>query len=85
MSLTLQTDASGNIVTYPVTGWELRSVANMSIMVVIEYIESPEQLETGERKQLQTILSAPQALDFAETMKKAATVLLALTFQTTVH
>jgi hypothetical protein len=66
------------------TGWELHSLADMSLLVVIEYVESPEQLETGGRKQLLTIFHAPLALEFAEALKNAATLQIAPTFQTKV-
>lgn len=54
-------NCNGNVVLCPMTGYELRAVADMSVMVVIEYVETPEQLESGERKTLQAILYVDQA------------------------
>ena len=41
----------------PDDGFELRAIADMASMVVIEYVETPEQLESGERKQFQVFSS----------------------------
>lgn len=77
MSIKLQTYPDGNIVAYPMTGFELRTAGETALLVVIEYVETPEQLESGERKTLQTTVLPQQALDFAETLKRSATLLLA--------
>jgi hypothetical protein len=47
MGIKLQTDEHGNTILQPMTGYELRAVADMSLMVVIEYVETPEQFESG--------------------------------------
>jgi len=77
MPLTLQKDKNDNLIVYPVTELGITPVADMSIIVILEYAETPEALESGERKQIQAMLTAPMALDFAEELKKIASVLLA--------
>ena len=58
------------------TGWGITDVAGMFLMIAVEYAENQEQLETGERKQLQTILAGAMALEIAEALKRAASILL---------
>lgn len=78
MALELQNDNKGNVITCPMTGWGITPVTNTSsIILTIEYVETSEQLETGERKQLQTILTIAKAQELAEELKKAANIMLA--------
>jgi hypothetical protein len=74
----LQKDRDGNVIMCPMTGWGITPVTNMSSLILtVEYVETPEQLETGERNQLQTILTIPKAQELAEQLQKAANVMLA--------
>jgi hypothetical protein len=76
MLLELQKDKEGNIITLPMTGWGITDVAGMSLILTIQYVETPEQLETGERKQMQTIVTVQKALELAEALRRAASGLL---------
>lgn len=76
MSLRLKKDKDGNIVTCPITGWGITSVAGVSLILTLEYVETETQLERGERRQLQTLLTPSMALEFAEALKRAANGLL---------
>lgn len=76
MGIKLQTHPDGNIITCPITGWEMRTAGDTALLVVIEYIDLPEQLETGERKQLQTIVTPHEALEFADSLQKYARLIL---------
>jgi hypothetical protein len=75
-AIKVETDGHGNVIAYPVTDWELRNIANMSLLAVIQYVEFPDQLESGERKQLQALMNPAQALELAEALKVGATLLL---------
>ena len=55
----------------------MHRIGGESLLMVIEYVETTEQLETVERKQFQTMAYAQQALEFAEALKRAATIALA--------
>lgn len=77
MAIKIQTDEHGNAILLPMTGYEIGTVAGMSLMVVIEYAETREQFKSGERKTLQAILYADQALEFAEELRWRAAMLLA--------
>ena len=74
MAIKLQRDGRGNVIVRPVTDYEVRPVGDMSLMVAIEYVESPEQFENGERKTLQTLMYADQALEFAESIKRSVLI-----------
>ena len=85
MEIRLQKDDSGNVVTCPVTGWGISPVAGMMLLLIIQYVETPEQLENGARLQLQGMIQPPQALQLAEELKKAAKMLLEPTSGTMLH
>jgi ssRNA-specific RNase YbeY (16S rRNA maturation enzyme) len=78
MMLQLKKDREGNVITFPMTGWGISPVTAMgSLILTIEYVEAPEQFETGERNQLQTILTISKAQELAEELKRAASAILA--------
>jgi hypothetical protein len=76
MSIPLKTDEVGNAIMYPLTGWELRPVADIELMIGIEYAETPEQYQTAERRTFQVVLYPEQAAKLAEDLKSAVTSLL---------
>lgn len=76
MSIKLQTDGSCNIVACPMTGYELRAVSDTALLIIIEYVETEQQFETGERKTLQAIVKQQQALELAETLQRSAKLIL---------
>lgn len=45
--LKLQTFPNGDIVAYPMTAYELLSAGEIGLLVVIEYVQTLEQLEKG--------------------------------------
>lgn len=61
----LEIDEQGNIVTRPVLGWITVPVAGMSVLLRLNYAETPEELGMGGRH-LQVILTPQQALELAE-------------------
>jgi hypothetical protein len=62
--------------TQPVTGWGVRPVAGLMVLLQIEYVQNPEQLESGQRLQLQGLIRADLALEMAEALKRAADALV---------
>jgi hypothetical protein len=74
-----KTDDNGNVILKPMTGWEMRHVAGMLMILGIEYSDSPEELEKGLSRTLPLILQPALALDFAEALKREASNLLAAT------
>lgn len=68
----LRTNERGNAKLCPITDLEVRIASNNMVILVIQYVETIEQFDSGERKQLQTVLSAKRALKLAATLKKAA-------------
>ena len=71
-----KTDERGNVILKPMTGWELRHVANMLLIMGLEYVDSEEELETGERKTIPLVLRPDLALEFAEKLQREASKLL---------
>jgi hypothetical protein len=72
----LKLDNIGNIITQPVTGWTVSPVAGAAVLAVIRYVDSPEELERGEDKQVQLLLNPDRCLEFAEALTKLARSLL---------
>ena len=71
-----ETDSDGHIVTKPVTGWTTASLAGVSVLLAIQYAETPQALETEDSKQIQLVLMPQQCLELAEALKKAGKSLL---------
>jgi hypothetical protein len=76
-----QKDEHGNVILRPMKGYEVQRIGGESLLVVIEYVETTKQLETGEletseSKRFQTVVYAQQALKFAETLKRAASAVV---------
>jgi hypothetical protein len=70
MDTEFELDDSGNIKTQPVTGWKTAAIANMLVLLAIQYLDRPEGIET--EKSLQLILKPQQCLELAETLTRQA-------------
>jgi hypothetical protein len=71
-----ETDSTGNVITKPVTGYAVVPVAGIAVLLCIQYAETPEELESGDSKQIQLVLMPQQALEIAEAVTKRAKILL---------
>ena len=60
----------------PITEYEVRIATNEMVVMVIQYVETIEQFDSGEWKQLQVVLPAIRARELAATLEKAATLFL---------
>jgi len=76
MSIELQKDEHGNEIKRGMTAYEVRRISGETLLMVIEYVETTGQLEKAERKQFQTMVYAQNALEFAETLRRAANAVL---------
>jgi hypothetical protein len=65
----LEKDSNGDIITRPVTGWTTGTLAGIAVLLVLEYAESPQELETGHSKSIQLALSVQQSLELAERLR----------------
>ena len=74
--LDLETDERGNLKLCAITGFKVQLATNDMVAVTIEYVESVEQFDSGERKQFRTIVAATQALALGSTLKKAGQLIL---------
>jgi hypothetical protein len=74
-----RTDENGNVILKPMTGWEIRHVAGMLMILGIEYSDSQDELDKGLNQTLPLVLQPALALEFAEALKKWANKLLAET------
>jgi hypothetical protein len=72
----LQTNERGNATLSPIIDFQVRLAANKQVILIMRYVETIEQFDTGQWKQLQTIVPAKRALVIAATLKKAAKLIL---------
>jgi hypothetical protein len=63
------------IVACPVSTSEVRHVAGVGVLLTVEFIESYDQYETGERSSLQFLLSPKQARAMGEALRKSVQAL----------
>jgi hypothetical protein len=71
-----ETDGQGDIILNPVTGWTMAPVAEIAVLLAIEYVPNPDGLETGERRSIQFVLTPPKCLELAEELSRQAKRLL---------
>jgi hypothetical protein len=64
-------DQDGNILTKPVTGWITGTLAEISVLLAIQYLESPLEIENGD-KLIQFVLTPQQSLELAEKLTTLA-------------
>jgi len=69
MPIILKTDNEGNVVTKPLTGWITGTLAEIAVLLAVEYLLD----ESGdERGQIQLALTPQQCLELAEKLTKLA-------------
>jgi hypothetical protein len=70
----LELDAAGNIILKPVIGWTT-GVAEIAVILAVRYADDLASLETG-GKQVQLLLTPPQALELSEKLTTLANKIL---------
>lgn len=68
----LQKDEQGYIICKPIKELMATAIAGTSVLLVVRYIDSPEQLQKDEFGQIQFGLTPQQCLDLANLLQKAA-------------
>lgn len=68
----LQINEQGSARLSPITACEVRVATNEMVVVVIQYVESVEEFDSGHCKQLQAVLPVKRALELAASLEKAA-------------
>ena len=63
------------IVACPVDNSAVRHVAGVGVLMTVEFIESYDQYDTGERSSLQFLLDRRQAVAIAEALRKSVQVM----------
>ena len=71
----LKTDKNGNIATCPVLGWTTGTLAEVGIILALDFAEKPEDIQTGGRS-VQLALTPQQALQLAEKLTALAKIIL---------
>lgn len=86
MSLKLQTDSAGNIITYPLTGYATRTVADRAGLLLLQYAPTPESIEIEEkRQQVQIVMTPTQGLELARALTTLSELLLQNIEKSTQH
>jgi hypothetical protein len=66
---------NGVIVACPISNFEVRHIAGVGVLMRIHYIENAEQVKTGQRTTLQTLLAPEQASEIEGALKKSVQAL----------
>ena len=70
----LQTNENGTARLCPITAFDVRIATNEMVIVVIQYVETIEQFDSGQPRQLQVVLPAELAHELAATIEKGVTL-----------
>ncbi len=65
-------DSTGQIITNPLTGFNIAPVAEMAVLCQLQYVSSPEELAAGRSRRLQLVLTPQQARELAAVLTKQA-------------
>jgi hypothetical protein len=72
----LKANEVGNASLCPITDFQVQLGSNEMVIITVQYVETIEQFDTGQWKQLRTVISAKRALELGRTIKKAAKLIL---------
>jgi hypothetical protein len=78
----LQKDANGNIITKPMTGWFMTTAFRIAVLLAVQYVETPAELESTDRHQIQFVMTPQQCLELADRLTKVANRVLDPTGET---
>jgi len=67
-----ETDNSGTVIAKSVRGWTVTDAAADAVLAAVQYGATPEELVIGDSESIHLILTAPQCLDLADALTKAA-------------
>jgi hypothetical protein len=69
----LKLDKRGNVITQPVTGYELFYLAGIGVLLSVDYVDNPRKLITGEARRVQLALTPKRAQQLGESLQRVAT------------
>lgn len=86
MTFKLQTDNAGNVITFPLTGYATKPVANLLGLLVLQFAPTPESIEIeDERQQVQIVMTPAQGLELAGALTTLSELLLQNAEKSTKH
>ena len=85
MTPKFETDSSGNVIMKPLTGWNILPVAGAAVLVQMQYVETPEELERGVKRVIQFALTPPMCLELAAALRTVANPLMPIAPGTPIH
>jgi hypothetical protein len=68
----LKLDKRGNVITQPVTGYELSYLAGGGVLLSVDYVDNPRKLGTAEAGRVQLALSPKKARQLGESLQRVA-------------
>jgi hypothetical protein len=71
----LEANERGNAKLCPIAACEVRVATNEMVILVLQYVETIEEFDSGNWKQLQAVLPAKRALALAADLEKAVAIL----------
>jgi hypothetical protein len=72
----LKLDKRGNVITQPVTAYELSYLAGIGVLLSVDYVDNPRKLTTGEPRRVQLTLTPKKAQQLGEALQRVARRLL---------
>jgi hypothetical protein len=72
----LKLDKRGKVITQPVTGYELTYLAEIGVLLSVDYVDNPRQIKIGVTRRVQLVLSPKKAQQLGESLQRVTNRLL---------
>jgi hypothetical protein len=76
VTIPFETDGEGNVITKPVTGWNVMPAAGIAVLLQIQYADNQLDIEKGMSKAFQFFLMPQECLELAVALTRQAKRLL---------
>jgi hypothetical protein len=72
----LKLDKRGNIITQPVTGYELTYLDGIGVLLSVDYVDNPRRIKIGVTRRVQLALTPKRAKQLGESLQRVTNRLL---------
>jgi hypothetical protein len=76
MRLNSETDSDGNVIVKPVTGWTVAPIAEVAVLLAVQYADGQEERDQGDHKAIHLGILPRQCVELGQELIRLAGKLL---------